>query len=82
MSNEKTRGPGRPEKPAKVQKAEARAIKAALRKFQGNANRAARELGLARRTLYHRCAKYGIDPNDFRPAGWTYEGPFGTEAAE
>lgn len=71
---------GRPPKTEKIRKAEAKAIEDALERSVGNVNRAAAELGLPRRTLYHQCKQYEIDPNDFRPAGWKYEGPFGAKA--
>ena len=39
---------------------EKKAIETALRKFEGNISKAAKELGLGRTTLYRKMAKYGV----------------------
>lgn len=39
---------------------EKKAIETALRKYEGNISKAAKELGLGRTTLYRKMAKYGV----------------------
>jgi len=54
--------------PSRVAEFEAMAIVDALRASGGNVMRAVDRLGIPRKTLYYKLARYGIDPDGFRSA--------------
>jgi len=56
----------RSEAPPVAEPTEREALEAALRTCGGSVVRAARHLGVSRRTLYRRLASEGLDPDDFR----------------
>jgi DNA-binding NtrC family response regulator len=43
----------------------------ALRQFSWNQSRAAKHLGITRKTLLYRIAKYGIEKGKSKPGSWT-----------
>jgi len=53
--------------PATLQEIERRSILAALQRWEGNRTRAARELGISRRSLQYKLKEYGAEEGERRP---------------
>jgi transcriptional regulator of acetoin/glycerol metabolism len=58
----------------RTEKLQERKARQALEACSGNVGRASKLLGIGRRTLYAHLKRYGINPNEYRPAGYR-QGP-------